>query len=188
MEASPAGLEHLAQRNLSVSTPPESLPQADAVILAVPDVAIEKVSAQVVAQMKPGALLMALDPAAPLDDKLASRPDIAVFLAHPCHPSIFNCEESEEATRDFYGGASARQSIMCPRPGHGRRLCARRVSGSRDIAPSIAVLFGEVDGGFSDTAYKISARARTIPFREGWQSVFEMGDVREQVRSITQSE
>ena len=50
----------------------------------------------------------------------------------------------------------------------------------------IAVLFGEVDGGFSDAAYKISARARSILFREGWESIFDMDDVREQVRSITQ--
>lgn len=245
LEVSPAGLERLAQRNLFVSTQPESLPGADVVILAVPDVAIESVSRQVVAQMKPGALLMALDPAAPLDGKLAARPDIAVFVAHPCHPSIFNWEQSEEATRDFYGGASARQSIVCAlvqgtdqdyargellaremyapiarshrltleqmallepalvetlaqtcveviREGFDN-VVARGVpeSAARDfvlghLRIQIAVLFGEVDGGFSDAAYKISARARTILFREGWQSIFEMDDVREQVRSITE--
>jgi hypothetical protein len=51
----------------------------------------------------------------------------------------------------------------------------------------IAVLFGEVNGTFSDAAYKISARARPVIFREGWQRIFEMDDIREQVRDITNS-
>jgi hypothetical protein len=49
----------------------------------------------------------------------------------------------------------------------------------------IAVLFGEVNGTFSDAAYKISARARPLIFREGWHRIFEMDDIREQVRDIT---
>lgn len=245
LEVSPAGLERLAQRGLSISTQEEALPQADIVILAVPDVAIETVSAQVVARMKAGALLMALDPAAPLDGKLASRPDIAVFLAHPCHPSVFNWEDSEAKTRDFYGGASAKQSIVCALVQGGEEDYARGEALAREMyAPiershrltleqmallepalvetlaqtcvevikegfdkvvglgvpeaaardfvlghlriQIAVLFGEVDGGFSDAAYKISARARSILFRQGWESIFDMDDVREQVRSITE--
>lgn len=245
LEVSPAGLERLAQRGLSVSTQDEALPDADIVILAVPDVAIGRVSAQVVAQMKPGSILMALDPAAPLDGKLATRPDIAIFLAHPCHPSVFNWEESEESTRDFYGGVSARQSIVCALMQGSDEDYARGEALAREMyAPiarshrltleqmallepalvetlaqtcveiiregfdkvvekgvpeeaardfvlghlriQIAVLFGEVNGGFSDAAYKISARARSILFKEGWQSIFDMDDVREQVRSITE--
>lgn len=244
LEVSAAGLERLAQRGLSAASEAEAVPGADVVILAVPDVAIQAVSRAIVAQMKPGALLMALDPAAPLDGKLASRPDIAVFLAHPCHPSIFNWESSEAATRDFYGGASARQSIVCALVQGTDEDYARGESLAREMyAPiershrltleqmallepalvetlaqtcveiikegtdnvvargvpeaaardfvlghlriQIAVLFGEVDGGFSDAAYKISARARSILFKEGWQSIFEMDDVREQVRAIT---
>ncbi|HEY0551123.1 MAG TPA: phosphogluconate dehydrogenase C-terminal domain-containing protein, partial [Verrucomicrobiae bacterium] len=49
----------------------------------------------------------------------------------------------------------------------------------------IAVLFGEVNGTFSDAAYKISKRAKPVLFREGWQKIFEMSDIREQVRDIT---
>lgn len=51
----------------------------------------------------------------------------------------------------------------------------------------IAVLFGEVNGTFSDAAYKISRRAKPILFREGWQRIFELDDIREQVRDITQT-
>jgi hypothetical protein len=50
----------------------------------------------------------------------------------------------------------------------------------------IAVLFGEVNGTFSDAAYKISKRAKPVLFREGWEKIFELSDIREQVRDITQ--
>jgi len=49
----------------------------------------------------------------------------------------------------------------------------------------IAVLFGEVNGTFSDAAYKISKRARPLLFREGWEKIFTMADIKEQVRDIT---
>jgi hypothetical protein len=49
----------------------------------------------------------------------------------------------------------------------------------------IAVLFREVNGTFSDAAYKISKRAKPLLFRENWQKIFEMNDIREQVRDIT---
>jgi hypothetical protein len=50
----------------------------------------------------------------------------------------------------------------------------------------IAVLFGEVNGTFSDAAYKISKRAKPVLFKDGWQKIFELADIREQVRDITQ--
>ena len=49
----------------------------------------------------------------------------------------------------------------------------------------IAVLFGETNGTFSDAAYKISKRATPVLFKEGWQKIFELADIREQVRDIT---
>ena len=51
----------------------------------------------------------------------------------------------------------------------------------------IAVLFGEVNGTFSDAAYKIGQRAKPVLFKEGWQKIFELADIREQVRDITSS-
>ena len=49
----------------------------------------------------------------------------------------------------------------------------------------MAVLFKEVNGAFSDAAYKISKRAKPILFKEGWQKIFEMEDIKEQVKDIT---
>jgi ketol-acid reductoisomerase len=244
LEVNPAGIERLTGRGVSVSKAEEALPVADIVILAVPDVAIEAVSKEVVAKMKSGAMVVLLDPAAPLDGKVAQRDDVACFIAHPCHPGIFNWEPTEAAFRDFYGGMSAKQSAVCAlmsgdekyyeagaaltraiyapvdkihrvtleqmailepamvetlsqtcmeviKEGYDRIVAkgvpqeAAREFVLGHLRIQIAVLFGEVNGVFSDAAYKISARAKPILFKEGWQRIFEMEDIREQVRDIT---
>jgi hypothetical protein len=244
VEVHPLGLERLAQCGVTVSSQAEALPNADVVILAVPDVAIEAVSREIIPQLKPGTLVMLLDPAAPLDGVVAHRDELGYFIAHPCHPSVFNWEPSEAAFRDFYGGISAKQSAVCALMSGGEKYYDVGVEITRQIyAPvktihrvtlqqmailepalvetlaqtcmevvkdgydrvvklgvpeaaardfvlghlriQIAVLFGEVNGTFSDAAYKISARARPVIFREGWQRIFEMDDIRAQVRDIT---
>lgn len=48
-----------------------------------------------------------------------------------------------------------------------------------------AILFGEVPGRFSDAAYKISAHARPLIFRDDWKRVLTDESVREQVKVIT---
>ncbi len=47
-----------------------------------------------------------------------------------------------------------------------------------------AVLFKEVDGSFSDAAYKISRHARPRIFQEGWKSIFTPENIAEQVALI----
>ena len=244
LEVSAPGIEHLAKRGVSISMQADSLPQADVVILAVPDVAIEKVSQQVVPQLKAGALVILLDPAAPLDGKVAQRSDLGYFIAHPCHPSVFNWEPTEAGFRDFYGGISAKQAAVCALMSGAEsfyelgvqitqaiyapvsrihrvsleqmamlepalvetlaQTCIEVVKEGYDciiaqgvpqeaardfvlghLRIQIAVLFGEVNGTFSDAAYKISKRAKPVLFKEGWQKIFEMDDIREQVRDIT---
>ena len=51
-----------------------------------------------------------------------------------------------------------------------------------------AVLFKEVDGSFSDAAYKISRRARARIFRDDWKSIFTPEDIAEQVAIIVRKE
>jgi D-apionate oxidoisomerase len=244
LEVSPKGIENLRQRGVTLSAPSEAIPAADVVILAVPDVAIGAVAREVVPQMKSGSLLMTLDPAAPLDGQLPKRDDIACVIAHPCHPSVFNWEPTESGFRDFYGGISAKQSIVCAlmwgsekdyelglaiskamyapvsrahrvtleqmamlepalvetlaqtcmevvKEGHDRLVAAGVPADAvRDfvlghLRIQIAVLFGEVNGTFSDAAYKISKRAKPVLFKEGWEKIFQLADIREQVRDIT---
>ena len=246
LEVSSRGIDSLQQRGVTLARQAEAVPAADVVILAVPDVAIGAVARVVVPLMKPGALLMTLDPAAPLDDQLPRRADIGCVIAHPCHPSVFNWEPTEPAFRDFYGGISAKQAIVVAlmwgaesyydlgveisaamyapvsrvhrvtleqmamlepalvetlaqtcmevvKEGHDRLVAAGvPPEAVRDfvlghLRIQIAVLFGEVNGTFSDAAYKISKRAKPVLFKEGWQKIFELADIREQVRDITAS-
>lgn len=244
VEVSDQGIANLNKRNVQVTDHKEAVPQADVVILGVPDVAIGRISQELIPMMKTGALVMTLDPAAPLDGVICHRDDLGYVIAHPCHPSIFNWEPSEAAFRDFYGGISAKQSIVVAlmngsedhyklgekvaqdmyAPIHQThritleqmailepamvetlaQTCMEVVregfdkivalgvpeAAARDfvlghLRIQIAVLFKEVNGTFSDAAYKISRRAKPILFREGWQKIFDMADIKEQVRDIT---
>lgn len=113
VEIGDRGIQRLADRGLTPTPQAEAVAEADVIVLAVPDVAIGSVSATVVPAMKPGALLMVLDPAAAYLGKLPQREDVSYFVAHPCHPPVFNDETTPEAKRDFFGGVAAKQAIVC---------------------------------------------------------------------------
>lgn len=113
VEPAPAGLERLRQRGLEPTPRDEALAEADAVILAVPDNLMGPIAREVIPRMRPGSMLIGLDPAAPHAGVLPVSDAITYFFAHPCHPPIFNDEVDPEARRDFFGGIKARQNIVC---------------------------------------------------------------------------
>ena len=113
LEVSPQGIDKLREKGVSVSDPAKCVPSSDIVILAVPDVALEKVSAEIIPAMKSRSLVVTLDPAAALAGKLYDRSDVAYFITHPTHPSIFNWEPEEEKMKDHFGGIAAKQAIVC---------------------------------------------------------------------------
>ena len=113
LEISETGIGKLKEKGVNPTRSTESVRDADIVILAVPDVALEKVSADMIPLMKNGSLVVTLDPAAALAGKLFNRNDIAYFITHPTHPSIFNWEPDQEAMRDHFGGNAAKQAIVC---------------------------------------------------------------------------
>lgn len=112
-EISTAGIEKLRESEVTVTDPEESVPASDVVIFAVPDIALGNITAQIIPKMKTGALAVTLDPAAALAGKLFTRDDIAYFITHPAHPSIFNWEPDPEAMKDHFGGVAAKQAIVC---------------------------------------------------------------------------
>jgi len=89
-----------------------ALDGADVVILAVPDTLIGKLSHQLSPKLKAGTMVITLDAAAPFAGHLPERPDLVYFVAHPCHPPIFNDETEPAARRDYFGGAHAKQSVV----------------------------------------------------------------------------
>ncbi len=112
LEVSEAGKERLAQRAIHVSNE-DVISQADAVILAVPDIYIGKVATTLLAKFKPGSIVITLDPAAAVGGHLPKREDISYFVSHPTHPSVFNWEPEQKKHFDYFGGITARQSIVC---------------------------------------------------------------------------
>jgi hypothetical protein len=113
VETGQQGQEKLAELGVQVSTAKETVYEADMVILAVPDVALSNVSAEIIPQMRKGAVVMTLDPAVARAGRLFLREDISYFIAHPSHPSVFNWEPTPEAQADFFGGSLAKQTIVC---------------------------------------------------------------------------
>ena len=107
-----AGVEKLRVRGDSPTAPNEAAGIADVVLFAIADKFIEGVAADLVPRLKPGAMVMMLDPAAAYADILPQRADISYFVTHPTHPPVFNDETDPEARRDYFGAGKAKQSIV----------------------------------------------------------------------------
>jgi len=112
-EISDTGKERLGELGITVTDAADEVPHSDAVILAVPDMLLGKISQEIVPMMKTGAMLVTLDPACALAGVICHRDDLSFFITHPSHPSVFNWEKTEEAQRDYFGGTLARQAIVC---------------------------------------------------------------------------
>ena len=90
----------------------EALDGADIIVLAVPDTLIGKVSHGIIDKVKSGAMIFVLDGAAPFAGHLPEREDVTYFMSHPCHPPIWNDDNTTEERRDYFGGISADQGIV----------------------------------------------------------------------------
>ncbi|MBE0698323.1 MAG: semialdehyde dehydrogenase [Anaerolineaceae bacterium] len=112
VETGEIGIGRLHERGDSPTPVDQAAPKADVLILAIPDKLIGKVSQEIVPMMKPGAMLILLDPAAPHGGELAQRGDISIFVCHPCHPPIVNDETDPEARMDFFGAIKAKQHVV----------------------------------------------------------------------------
>jgi hypothetical protein len=113
IEASEAAKATMASQGIEATPQQEALAQADVVILALPDRLIGSITQEIVPQLKTGAMLMSLDPAAAHAGVIPIRDDLTYFVTHPCHTSLFNDETSEDAKRDWFGGVHASQDIVC---------------------------------------------------------------------------
>ena len=113
IEVGQAGLERLAELGLQAVPRERALDGADIVILAVPDRLIKAIADEIVPMLRPGAMVIILDPAAPHAGHLPKRSDVTYFVTHPCHPPVVNDETEPAAKRDFFGRVAARQNIVC---------------------------------------------------------------------------
>jgi len=113
IEVTEAGRNRLKELGITCVDADRVLPEADVVILAIPDNMIGKITSNLVDKFKRGATLIALDAAAPFAGHLPERTDLTICVAHPCHPPIFNDETDPEAKRDYFGCLKAKQAIVC---------------------------------------------------------------------------
>ena len=114
VEIDPAGQKRLKdETGIDCVEQGQALSNAEAVILAVPDRLIGKVLTGFVDDLKPGTAVIMLDAAAPHAETLPKRDDITYFVAHPCHPPLFNDEVDPDAKKDYFGGIAAKQHIIC---------------------------------------------------------------------------
>ncbi len=112
VEVSEVGRTRLAELGLTGVDAKDALPQSDLVILAIPDNRIGRVTKELEVLFKPGAVLIALDAAAPFAGEVPDRADLSIFVAHPCHPPLFNDEVTSEAKADHFGGLAAKQHVV----------------------------------------------------------------------------
>jgi D-apionate oxidoisomerase len=114
VEPSAAGRERLARLGLAAMEAEPAARAADAVILAVPDGVIGPLAQSLLPWLRPGALVITLDPAAAFGGKLPPREDIAYFITHPSHPPLYGllAEPEPEARRDYWGHGLAHQALV----------------------------------------------------------------------------
>lgn len=112
VEEGEVGQARLRERALLITPAIEAARRAQVVILAVPDTQIGAVAGEIVPHVQPGAMVICLDPAAPLAGRLPHREDVSYFVTHPAHPPLYNDETDVDARRDFFGSGLARQAIV----------------------------------------------------------------------------
>ncbi|MBV9391373.1 MAG: semialdehyde dehydrogenase [Verrucomicrobia bacterium] len=113
-EASEERRKQLNRDGIETTSLEEGLERAEAIILAIPDRLIGTITHQIVPNLKPGTILIGLDPAAAYAGVMPVREDVTYFIAHPCHPRLFSDTEPASSKSDWFGGqGTLRQSVVC---------------------------------------------------------------------------
>jgi D-apionate oxidoisomerase len=114
VEASEERRKQMAEAGVKTTPIEEALSRTEAVILGVPDRLIGKITHEIVPKLKPGTIVIGLDPAAAYAGVMPERNDITYFIAHPCHPPLFSDTEPATAKSDWFGGqGTLKQSVVC---------------------------------------------------------------------------
>lgn len=111
-EKNEQGKKALMDEGLTVMDTEEAVSVCDVIVCALPDAALPSLSRELVALMKPGAIMITLDPAAARAGKLTTRPDCTFVVTHPCHPPLFGNRDTPEEKADLFGGSAAKQDIV----------------------------------------------------------------------------
>ena len=114
VEASPERQKEMAAGGIETTPLEQALDTAEAVILAIPDRLIGRITEEIVPKVKSGTIVVGLDPAAAYAEIMPKRNDITYFVAHPCHPPLFSDSEPASENTDWFGGrGKLPQSVVC---------------------------------------------------------------------------
>jgi D-apionate oxidoisomerase len=114
VEASPERQKEMAAGGIETTPLEQALDTAEAVVLAVPDRLIGRITQDVVPKLQPGTIVVGLDPAAAYAEIMPKRKDITYFVAHPCHPPLFSDSAPASEDTDWFGGRGILpQSVVC---------------------------------------------------------------------------
>ena len=117
VEASAERRRQMAEAGIKTTPIDEALVKADAIILALPDRLIGKITYEIVPKLKSGTIVVGLDPAAAYAEVMPKRANITYFIAHPCHPPLFSDTEPASSKSDWFGGqGTLKQSVVCALP------------------------------------------------------------------------
>lgn len=129
----------LAREGFTVTDLNAALPEADFVLLAVPDALIGQIAHQVVPRMKKDSTLIMLDAAAAYVNQLPDPGSRTFMIAHPCHPPFFTDQPTPEARRDYFGGTAEQDIVIALAAGseskfeEGSDLCAAIFAPVREV-------------------------------------------------------
>lgn len=114
VEASEERRRQMADAGIETTPMEEALGRTEIVILAVPDRFIGRITHEIIPKLKPGTMVLGLDPAAAYAGVMPRREDITYFIAHPCHPPLFSDTEPASSKSDWFGGqGTLPQSVVC---------------------------------------------------------------------------
>lgn len=111
-ETTEPGCARIREKGWEVTSNEQAVAEADFIVMAVPDALIGSISRTLVPQMKAGAALITLDPAAAYAGQLTTREDCTFVVTHPCHPPLFGERNTPEERADVFGGVAAKQDIV----------------------------------------------------------------------------
>ncbi|MFZ1131324.1 MAG: phosphogluconate dehydrogenase C-terminal domain-containing protein [Terriglobales bacterium] len=89
-----------------------ALPEADFVVMAVPDALIGRIAHQLAPRMKSDGTLIMLDAAAAYVNELPEPGSLTFMITHPCHPPFFTEQATEDQRRDYFGGVALQDILI----------------------------------------------------------------------------
>ena len=111
-ESNDARAQQLERNGFEVRPAESALPEADFVVMAVPDALIGRIARELAPQTKSDATLIMLDAAAAYVNELPSPGSLTFMITHPCHPAFFTEQATAEQRRDYFGGIAVQDIII----------------------------------------------------------------------------